>query len=203
MKGNDLALIVLLGGNSTRMGKAKAFLLFNSRETFLEHILHSYLALPVKKIVLVVSPAIKNEVQRMVSPLKSIAKIMLVENQYPELGRFKSILLGAEALEDESAFIQNIDNPFVETSLLKEMVARLADGLYVVPVFKGAKGHPVLVSSEILDKIRNTNAGPDTNLREVLNDFTARELVAEDDRIHANINSESDYRHYFKHAAIY
>ena len=202
MKGIDLALIVLLGGDSTRMGRAKPFLLFNSRETFLEHILHSYLALSVKKIVLVVNPAIKDDVQKLVTPLKSIARIILIENQYPELGRFKSIHLGSEALENESAFIQNIDNPFVETSLLKEMAARLAEGLYVVPVFKGAKGHPLLVSSEILDKIRNTDAGPETNLRMLLSDFTARELVAEDDRIHANINNEADYRHYFKHAAI-
>lgn len=187
-------------GKSERFGRPKAFLEFNSSRTFLENLLWEYTALPLGKIVVVINRQLKSETEETLARFAKRADLVPVINEQPELGRFSSIALGARAIgEGLAAFIQNIDNPFTTATLLKEMSASLEDRKFVVPVYRGEKGHPVLLSPEILDCVRKS--GADANLRDILSAFTGTEVDVDDERIRANINSQAAYYNYFAHAA--
>jgi molybdenum cofactor cytidylyltransferase len=195
----EIAAIILSAGKSERFGKPKAFLQFLEKQTFLEKLIQVYLDAGIKKIIVVTNEDIIREMERIVVKFRNNSDILLIMNKHPEAGRFSSIQLGLEGTgEHVAAFIQNIDNPFTTPSLLENMKSKLEQRMYVVPVFQGVKGHPVLLSSGIINHIREI-AGENANLRDILNEFDGMEVNADDERIHANINTEADYHKYFAH----
>jgi CTP:molybdopterin cytidylyltransferase MocA len=198
-QGEKISAIILAAGISERFGQPKAFLRFPEGETFLEKLIQVYVDAQVKTIVLIINKSIANEVGAILETKKSENSISVKINNNPLAGRYSSIQLGADSVgKDDSAFIQNIDNPFTMPELIESMKTMLKPGKYVVPVCNGEKGHPVLLSSEILEHIRRVSA-PDTNLRGILKAYGAVELEIEDTRIHANLNTEKEYRKYFAH----
>jgi len=191
--------IILAAGLSSRFGKPKAFLKFSGKESFLERLLQVYLEAQVNKIVIVVNRDIEKETEALVGSFAEKQNITVVLNNHPEAGRFTSIKLGAAAVEKTSAvFIQNTDNPFTSSSLLQGMMSMLQAGKYVVPVWNHEKGHPALLSPAIAQRIRDT-ADARANLRELLEEFESMEWTSAEERIHANINTVTEYQKYFVH----
>ena len=72
----------------------------------------------------------------------------------------------------------------------------IKQGAYVVPVFKNEKGHPVIMSAEVMNHCRKLN-GNDFNLRDELQMFEEIRLVWDEKNILANINTEDEYQKYF------
>ena len=120
-------------------------------------------------------------------------KINLVINNKPENGRFPSIKLGLNSLsKNENCFIHNIDNPGIGKNLLNSMTGILKPKSFVVPVFKGKGGHPILLSKEICSFLQKQSA-EDLNLKQLLSGFEKTELPTTNENVLLNINTREDY----------
>jgi CTP:molybdopterin cytidylyltransferase MocA len=119
-------------------------------------------------------------------------KVHYILNCHVERGRSYSVWLGLQNIPaGMPCFIQNIDNPFAEMSMLLRMISNLNPEGYTVPQFEGKGGHPVLLGSRVADHLRKMEEPG--NLREVLRDFSRTEIQAPDGRILWNINTPEDY----------
>jgi molybdopterin-guanine dinucleotide biosynthesis protein A len=103
--------IILCGGQSSRMGRAKALLPWRGR-TMIEHVVAT-LQQCVSEIVVVTSGDV---------PLPSLpAKI--VRDREPDLGPLGGIREGLEALDADLAFATSTDAPFLSSAFVKCMLA--------------------------------------------------------------------------------
>lgn len=184
------AVIILAAGMSERMGKQKYNLTFSEEYTFLEHIIHVYRRFVVSELVLVVNESFESET------LQYEEKIKIVVNDKIEYGRFYSVQLGLKQLENTSTFIQNIDNPFVNAGLLMSLKNGIGLADFAVPVYKGRGGHPVLLSSEVIESIVNDFKNT-SHFNDVLKSFNRQDVYVNDPYIGVNINTPEDYRKYF------
>jgi len=182
--------IILAAGESSRMGRPKYDLPFSESETFLEHILHIYRRFKVKEIILVVNDSFDS------GTFQQDDKVKIVINDNLDFGRFYSIQLGLQELTGQNVYIQNIDNPFVNLGLLMNMKYELTDTEFVVPVYEEKAGHPVLISSSIVDSLKN-DFNNDDRFNEVLRSFKRKEVIVSDPYISVNINTPEDYNKYF------
>ncbi|MBM3416972.1 MAG: hypothetical protein FJY20_11150 [Bacteroidetes bacterium] len=199
---NSISAIILAAGQSERMNQPKPFLLFDEKRNFLDKINGTYISADIQQIILVVNPAIESDVKRFMENKYPDQPVNIVVNLYPEKGRFYSIRLGLEKTDSSFCYIQNIDNPFVTTELLIEMGKRVKQGTYVAPVYKKKKGHPVLISGELIDHCRMLK-GDDYNLRKELNKFEEIKLDWTDKNILANINTDEEYQKYFPSCEVF
>ncbi len=181
--------VILSAGRSLRMGRPKMMLPFDDNRTFLDVVTQGYSHFGCRETVLVVNA--EN------SPLanRTVAKkyVTVVVNTHPEWQRFYSVQLGLKAMKEETpVFIHNIDNPFVDGELLIKMAAVLPVKGYVVPVFQGRGGHPVLLSAEVA---RQIVASPDpfVNLKTFLKSFSRVDVESENNNVLVNINTMQDY----------
>ncbi len=204
MKGNNshtdtFNAIILSAGKSARFGKDKAFLPFDGGHSFLNHLLNEYSEAGANNITVVIHRAMKEETERQINGMKHCENIRIVVNPNPEKGRFSSIKTALEKNENRlPCFIQNIDNPFTTSLLLRKMIEVLQPETYVIPVCRNKHGHPVLVSPEIMEKL--ASQPDDANLREFLSAFCNIGIECDDKKILANINSRKDFTNYFKYA---
>lgn len=108
-----------------------------------------------------------------------------------------SVMTGLERLaENTDCFIQNVDNPFVTVDLLSSLLPYAHPEGYVVPVFKGKGGHPILLGAKVAKEIFNKEHG-DLSLKEVLKNYKKIEMETQDEKVLVNINSKEDYKKYF------
>lgn len=197
-------VIILVGGKSQRMNFPKAYLIYNGK-TFLEKIVDEYYQSGIKNIFVVLNEDFCNgEWTEYIDQVKS--KITLIKNPNPDFGRFHSLKLGIKKMLNDSAhltggkefcFIQNIDNPFVNKELIKNLMEFKNPAGYTSPVFMGRNGHPVLISKKIIQHI-NTLPDGDFNLRSVLTCFPKHEVPVDNNDILVNINTADDYERYIK-----
>ncbi len=111
----DYALVILCGGNSTRMGTDKALLPFGE-ECLIESIVKKYkpffshIYLSVKK---------KGDYAHLNLPVTEIADI------YPNAGPMSGVFSGLSMMDEPAAFFMSVDTPFLDPTtgimLLKSM----------------------------------------------------------------------------------
>jgi len=189
-------VIILAAGLSERMGQPKAFMKWNKHITFLEKIVNEYASFCSTQIVLVLNNVGYKQVLSSFSAIEKKSKIVL--NPNPEKGKMGSLKLGIKSIQPNTAcFVQNVDNPFTTHETLNAMNDLVKPDAYVVPVYKGKGGHPVLLGSEILKNISLIEES-DFNLRNYLNDYERIEVISNDDKTIVNINTLNDYQKYFK-----
>ncbi len=104
--------------------------------------------------------------------------------------------MGLEELNNTDVFIQNIDNPFVNVGLLMNLQNWLGEADFAVPMYEGRGGHPVLLSHEIFESIKNDFNNND-RFDEVLKSFNRQDVIVNDPYIGVNINTQEDYLKYF------
>lgn len=182
--------IILAAGNSGRMGSDKAMLKYNNGQTFANHLVKSYSEFGVQPVVLIVN-------ESRIQPNMDNCALIRVTNKHVEYGRSHSIFLGIQKIPKGcSCFIQNIDNPFIEPYLLEQMIALAESDGFVLPVWNGMGGHPVLLGHNVVKYIQGMNTLPD--FREVLKEFKRIALPFPDERILWNINTPGDYARFLK-----
>jgi len=190
MDDGKTAVLILAAGNSLRMGRDKASLPFGKGQTFAEHLILSYSGSGFSPIIMVVNK--KTDIS-----LPVPVKVHFVLNEHVEWGRSWSVRLGLQNIPPGHAcFIQNVDSPFTDPALLKQMQLALKPGFYVVPVFEGKGGHPVLLGGRVVNELRKKDEIP--NLREALEEYTRVEVPSGDIRIHLNINTPAEYRDFIR-----
>lgn len=205
MKGSDtvdtnkFSAVFLTAGNSTRFGRHKAFLRYDDTSTFLEKLLREYDASGIQNIILVVNESTRINAEISVKKTEPETRITWVLNTDPESGRIHSIQLGLKNVpEDHAAFLQNADNPFTTQGMLRDMMALSRPEKFVVPVYQGCKGHPVLLSPDMISLVRK-NKRNDANLKLLLPGEAMIACETMQENILANINTMEDYLKYFTH----
>lgn len=193
MKPEHCGVIILAAGRSERMKKIKALLPFDVKETFIERIVSTYSTWGCGEIVLVTNPEAQKEMEK----LELIPKeVKVVINHNLELERFFSVKLGLAALRNSVyCFVQNIDNPFIDSSVLDLLYQNRSEKAYVSPVFLKKRGHPVLLNRQGIRTISEC-ADHASNLKEVLRTMECRTVEMPDDRVLININSPVEYQRY-------
>lgn len=174
------------------MRSPKADLRFSERESFLQHLVRVYQKAGIRKITIVAHPDI--ELNLLKRELKDITRLV---NSFPEQGKMYSLKMGlAQNRIADFCFVQNIDNPFTSTPLIKQLMEARAIADYAVPVINGKGGHPILLSSVIIRHILQIE-GNNGKLNDLLAAFNRANVETDDVRILANINTPSDYAAFF------
>ena len=96
---------------------------------------------------------------------------------------------------NKGCFIQNIDNPFVNSSLLKKMIPLISTDSFVSPTYNNKGGHPVLISNSIIETILE-NEDTSVTLRNKLEKFNKIVMPANKEVL-INMNTVEDYIKYF------
>jgi CTP:molybdopterin cytidylyltransferase MocA len=186
-------VILLIAGSSKRMGKEKALLAFSKEKSFVCHLLDAYLSLSVSKIYCVLNMHNSNSIRQECEKYKN--EIVFIENSNPEKGRLWSIILGINKVKTgKGVFIQNIDNPFVNTKLLKSMLDNYKPNTFVVPQFKGKNGHPLLLGADLIQELKEKSI---TDLKSFLNSKQKLVYITQNQSVLANINSLEEYQKWF------
>ncbi len=185
--------VILSGGWSSRMGSPKALLPFDGRQNFLQRLISQYRQAGIHQIVLVSNHTVD------LGYNGDQDGICVVNNLSPDDGRIHSLRLGlGEVQHAEFCYIQNIDNPFVDVSLITKLIEHRSQADFVTPVWEGRGGHPVLLSKHVCKFIVSSNDHSVT-LRDLLQPFSRCRVGADNGRCLININEPADYTRYFPH----
>jgi molybdenum cofactor cytidylyltransferase len=140
---------------------------------------------------------IQEEVEKICNKNGYSFQIKFVYNENFNQGMFHSIQKGCSEVNAPTFFITPGDCPLVK----KETVQLLAEqkGNLVIPSFHYKGGHPIKLSSEVKQKILETN--PESNLRAVLNGFEKKYMNVDDPGVLMDVDTLEDYQKaidYFK-----
>jgi molybdenum cofactor cytidylyltransferase len=186
----NFSALILAAGNSHRMGVNKLFLKHRNGITFIEHLVNEYQKFGCNQIVVVVNPNNDAEIRSNYSQLLNHVEIAI--NPNPELGRFRSVKIGLNALKKSSyVFIHNIDNPCCEALIINVLQDNIIGFDYVVPTFKGKGGHPILFSPSVYKGIELEK--DDRILSEYLSRFNGKRVEVNRENILMNINTPDEY----------
>lgn len=186
--------IILAAGLSTRMGRPKLLLPFNEQLTFIEQIVNTYRDSGCEDIFLVVNEVSARLLEKQQLKLKNTR---LIINPHPEWQKFYSLQLAVSAMKKvQSAFIQNIDNPFVNSQTLSILAEKSETADYIVPTFKEKGGHPFIASQQILDEVLKEQ-NPQTHLKKFMKRFPSLRIPVNEERVIVNINSREEYERWF------
>jgi molybdenum cofactor cytidylyltransferase len=150
-----LAAVILSGGASQRMGSPKALLPYQGRP-FLEHLLEvtSHAKIGARRVVL-------GAHARLIVGAVHLAANEVVINHEWERGQLSSIQAGIRSLPagTDGMILCLIDHPLISARLVDELIGRFyrerhaAAPPIVVPVYQGARGHPVIFSARVYDEL--------------------------------------------------
>lgn len=193
-KKKHFSVVLLAAGSSQRMGRSKPFLLFNNNETFIEKCIQTFIEFGCGEVIVVTNRHDYDVFKKTRGNWP--AGVSFVVNDHPERGRFFSLQTGLLALSHEApCFFHNADNPFITVDVLKAMVSCSDKAAAIYPVFKGRRGHPVLINQDIINAIRSEK-NHECHLRDFLYGFSGYETEVFDPGILVNINTPEDYDHW-------
>ena len=133
---------------------------------------------------------IQEEIAKIISENAYSFQIKFVYNENFNQGMFHSIQKGCNEVNSPTFFITPGDCPLVK----KETVQLLAKhkGNVVIPSFDYKGGHPIKLSSEVKQKILETN--PESNLRVVLGGYEKEYMNVDDAGVLMDVDTPEDYQ---------
>ena len=183
--------IVLAAGYSSRANAFKMTLPMGQMSV-LEQTISKFDGLCSRVIVVAGFQAeiIQEEVAKIISNNAYSFQIKFVYNENFNQGMFHSIQKGCNEVNAPTFFITPGDCPLVK----KETVQLLAKhkGNVVIPSFDYKGGHPIKLSSEVKQKILETN--PESKLRVVLGGFEKQYMNVEDAGVLMDVDTPGDYQ---------
>jgi len=175
------------------MGRPKALLMWDKPVTFLEKIIREYLQAGCDRVICTVN----RQVLPSCKATENRENVKFILNPHPERSRMHSVKLGLrEAAGASFCFIENVDNPFVHSGIIRRILEAADPGTWCSPEHNGRGGHPVLLPEIVMDQIRSESR-TDSTLQEILERFPKKVVEMEDDLILRNINTPEDYRNFF------
>lgn len=174
--------LILAAGLSSRMGTFKMELNIGGISLIERTVLNIQ---GVCDKVIIVCGYRKEKIRQLFDGYK---KVEIVENKNYERGMFSSIQTGLRMVNSDRVFIQPGDIPFVNENIYAALSAHREDVL--IPVFRGRKGHPVLINRKIIDRILSESE--DAKLNELFHQYGYRSIEVFDDTIHFDIDNIED-----------
>ncbi len=194
MDPREAGVVILAAGRSERMKEMKAFLPCDDNTPFLEKIISTYSGWGCSEIIVVTNREVLTKIKQI--GMISFA-VNMVLNDHSEFERFYSVKLGLGVIRSSSwCFIQNVDNPFIDSQILNLLYRHRNKEKYISPVFKNMGGHPVLLNQENIRCICNWSANS-ANFKAVLSTMECMEVEMPDERVLININSPEEYKRFF------
>ena len=153
--------VILAAGESKRMGEAKLLLPFGEK-TIIEAVIDNVIQSKVEKILVVVGSKREEIEQR----IKNYS-LKVTFNPDFRSGMLSSVHAGFKSLPEyaQAAIVVLGDQPSISTSVINELIdayKRTRKGI-VLPVYKGERGHPVLIDMKYRNEVENLS--PDIGLR--------------------------------------
>ena len=174
------------------MGRDKALLAFRGK-TFLNHLVH--LALPrVDSLVVVLG---HNE-QVISESLPSSHRIRIAVNRDYNRGMLSSLQKGLESLDSDADWIlwMLVDHPAVRGRTLDALIAAANHEAppLVIPRFNGDRGHPIMMSRRVAERIlrMNPSASPQDAVRSYYPE--ARFIDVDDAGVMRDVDRPGDYQ---------
>lgn len=187
--------IVLAGGKSTRMGRAKANLPLPGGDTFLTRIVRTFLAAGVDDVVVVVGHH-SEEIRRDFAASGLPARF--VENKEYEKGQLSSLLAGLTLVDRPGVtamLVTPVDVPFVSEATVRAVVERYrrTHAPIVRPKFGERHGHPLLIDRSLFDAIRG--ADPAVGARPIVRAHASEEgdVAVNDEGAFVDVDTPVEY----------
>ena len=184
--------VVLAAGESRRMGTQKLLLPFGDA-TVVEAVVRAALGSRVDRAMVVLG-ADAREVRAKLAPTGADFTV----NEDHGRGMLSSVQAGFQALgEDaEAAVVMLSDQPFLPAKVVDEVIEayRTSGKGIVIPVFRGRRGHPVLVDMKYRDEILGLD--PANGLRQLMNAHPGdiHDVGVDDANILRDMDTPEDYR---------
>jgi molybdenum cofactor cytidylyltransferase len=179
-----LGAIVPAAGFSRRMGREKVLLPFGD-STVLETVLAKLAQLELERSVVVLRPDLPDAER-----LAADAGARVVVNPHPEEEMLVSIRLGLAALAGsvDAFFVWPVDHPGVAPATLSLLAAEARREKAVIPVHRGARGHPAVVGADLVPEI--SRIPPRAGLRQLWRSRAdaVRELAVDDPGVVENLD---------------
>ncbi len=192
-------IVILNGGLSGRMKTSKAFLLNQNGISFIESILNVYMDAGLKNFTIISNSIDYIKINQLVSTMSNIY-VTILRNDFPEKGRIFSLKMGlTNCSSSDFIFIQNIDNPLIDSKLISNLYKSRNVDKVIVPVFNHKKGHPILLGKKIIDTFLN-EVTDDFNFRDFIFRAPIVEVESRNESILFNINTKEDYQYYINQA---
>jgi molybdenum cofactor cytidylyltransferase len=157
----EIIAIILAAGESKRMKEPKMLLPYKGK-TIIEKVIENVLSSNIEKVMVVVG-AEADAILKVISGLK----IRYCINEYYKEGMLSSVKCGFRSLPDvfDAALVFQGDQPFIDSGTINKIIRgyRKSEKGIAIPVCRGKRGHPILISSKYRDEIEKLN--PDEGLR--------------------------------------
>lgn len=192
---NDMAAIIPAGGFSSRMEVFKPLLPVGNRLAIERSIL-GFKSAGIETVIVVTGFK-----SHLLEPVLRRHGVEMVFNAAYEEGMFSSVRAGCAWLNKNMAgakvfFILPADTPLVKPETVKQLVShfKLDEGRMIFPCYQGKKGHPPLLSTELLPEI--LTGCPEEGLRSVIqmSDLSISRVDVNDPGILQDMDDPKDYR---------
>jgi len=180
--------VVIAAGESRRMGSWKLLLPLDPGRDASDTVAAAAVrgALEACARVIVVVGYRGGELRRLFRGWK---RVECTSNPGYARGMFSSIKAGMRRVETERCFLALADMPLVSPGTYRQMLAAPAVDC-VVPMYRGKRGHPVLMSSAVRRAV--LEAEDEAILRDILTAFPTLALRVEDRHILTDLDTPAD-----------
>ncbi len=187
--------LVLAAGRSSRMGRAKASLPIDDRDTFLTRIVRTFLAADVDDVVVVVG----HEAEAIAATFaESGLPARFVVNPAYDRGQLSSLIAGLGLVDRPgvtAVLMTLVDVPFVSESTIRAVIERYRQtkAPIVRPTSGDRHGHPLLIDRSLFDAIRT--ADPEVGAKPVVRAHASPigDVEVSDEGAFSDIDTASDY----------
>jgi CTP:molybdopterin cytidylyltransferase MocA len=186
-----LPAIILAAGVSTRMGEFKPLMPLG-KTTIIERIVRLFRSAGISDVRVVTGHR-----SSALSPVLKLLRARQIYNPAYAEGMFSSVLAGVNSLESDKVafFLLPVDIPLVRKHTLETLISAFAVGSRSIlyPVFEGQRGHPQLISTDLLRGIsRWSGQGGLCACLEQYEQRAANVIVA-DENILSDMDTPADY----------
>jgi molybdenum cofactor cytidylyltransferase len=188
--------LVLAAGRSSRMGRAKASLPIDNRDTFLTRIVRTFLEAGVDDVVIVVGHEAESIVEAFAS---SGLTARFVHNPDYDLGQLSSLLTGLAVVDRPgvgAALVTLVDVPLVSAGTVRTVLDcyRRTRAPIVRPTDGGRHGHPLIIDRSLFDPLRA--ADPSLGAKPIVRAYASQtgDVLVDDEGAFTDIDTDEDYR---------
>jgi molybdenum cofactor cytidylyltransferase len=190
----SFAGVVLAAGDSTRMGRDKALLLWQGK-TFLEAAIQSLQ--PATELVVVVGGANSETLK----PITYAIGASLITNRHTDCGQFSSLQVGLQEVLNrgrDAAILTLVDRPPAKSSTVAQLRREFFDccdkGIWaVVPEYQQKHGHPIVLGREMIEVMLRAPVNATARDVEHANQQRIKYVEVNDPHVTMNVDTPEDY----------